>query len=133
MTASSRTQQARIDPLPSGAAQLNHIATDCLSVSRPIESVARLGDGVHGLRLPQTCYGMLMFSYILCFTFSQSVSYTLQLTHDRYNVKVLSHYNVLDKVRLTSSLHHHLYADDTQIYLSLFIYRQKIPIFLWKF
>ena len=54
-------------------------AMDCLSVSRPLQSVARLGDGgthlclsvitslivtkkvnirVHGLRLPQTCYGV---------------------------------------------------------------------------
>ena len=34
-----RTQKARIDPLPSGAAQLYIIsATDCLSVSGPLES-----------------------------------------------------------------------------------------------
>ena len=64
------------------AEQPNYIisATDCLSVSKPLESVARLGDGgtdfcwsvitspiatkevsilVHSLWLPQTCYGVL--------------------------------------------------------------------------
>ena len=76
LTASSRTQKARIDPLPSGAAKLYHLlAADCLSVSRPLVAVARLVDArihlsvitsliatkevsicLHGLRLPKTCY-----------------------------------------------------------------------------
>ena len=77
MTASSRAQQARIDPLPSGAAQLNHIV--CLfpdpssllpdsataeptfdkSVITSLIATKEVGNRIHGLRLPQTCYGVL--------------------------------------------------------------------------